>query len=85
MFKSVCPASIFAKSRTERLKGLIKYETISITTRKGSSTFGTPLGIKRLKKANWLFIIFISVIPTNKEKAIWKVNIICPVIVKPIG
>lgn len=83
MFNNVCPASIFAKSRTESENGLIKYDTTSITTRNGISGLGTPLGTKRFKKPNWLLIILISVIPKNKENAIWKVTIIWPVIVKP--
>lgn len=83
IFNSVCPASIFAKSRTDKLKGLIKYDTTSITTRKGIKGFGTPLGTKRLKKSVLLLKKLINVIPKNNENAIWNVKMICPVIVKP--
>jgi hypothetical protein len=74
---------MFAKSRTDKLKGRIKYDTTSMTTRNGTKGFGTPLGTKRLKKANWLLKRFISVIPKKSENAIWKVKIMWPVIVKP--
>ena len=70
IFRSVCPASIFAKSRTDKLKGLIKYDTTSITTRNGIKGLGTPLGTKRLKNSVLLLKKFINVIPKNKEKAI---------------
>jgi len=83
IFKGVCPANIFAKSRTERLKGLIRYDTTSIITRKGIKGFGTPLGTNRLKNSSLLLKKFIKVIPKNKENAIWKVKIMWPVIVKP--
>jgi len=38
-----------AKSLTDKLIGLLKYEIISITTIKGSNTTGTPLGTKSFK------------------------------------
>jgi hypothetical protein len=41
-----------------------------MTTRNGTKGFGTPLGTKRLKKANWLLKRFISVIPKKRENAI---------------
>jgi hypothetical protein len=83
IFKRVWPASIFAKSRTDKLNGLIRYETISIITRNGIRGFGTPLGTNKLKNSSLLLKKFIKVIPKNNEKAIWKVKIIWPVIVKP--
>lgn len=70
IFRRVCPANIFAKSRTDKLKGLIKYDTTSITTRNGIKGLGTPLGTKRLKNSVLLLKKFIKVIPKNKEKAI---------------
>jgi hypothetical protein len=48
----VCPASIFAKSRIERLKGRIAKEKTSITTMKSNKTFGTFCGTKSLKNFN---------------------------------
>ena len=36
-----------AKSLTDKLIGLLKYEIISITTINGSKTIGTPLGTKK--------------------------------------
>ena len=56
-----------------------------MTTRNGISGFGTPLGTNKLKNSTLLLKKLIRVIPKNKEKAIWKVNIIWPVIVKPYG
>ena len=41
-FNRVCPAIIFAKSLTERLIGLERYEIISIGTSKNNIGFGTP-------------------------------------------
>lgn len=70
IFNSVWPANILAKSRTDKLKGLIKYDTTSIITRKGIKGFGTPLGTKRLKKPVLLLKKLINVIPKNKENAI---------------
>ena len=70
IFNKVCPASILAKSRTERLNGLIKQETISMITKNGISGLGTPLGTNKFKNSNLLFIILISVIPKNNENAI---------------
>jgi hypothetical protein len=61
---------MLAKSRTDKLKGLIKYDTISIITRKGINGFGTPLGTKRLKKSVLLLKKLINVIPKNNENAI---------------
>lgn len=37
----ICPAIILAKSRRDKLNGLIKYEIISKTTRKGTRALGT--------------------------------------------
>lgn len=70
MFKSVCPANIFANSRTDKLKGLIRYDTTSMTTRNGINGFGTPLGTKRLKNSTLLLKKFIKVIPKKRENAI---------------
>jgi hypothetical protein len=70
IFRRVCPANILAKSRTDKLNGLIKYDTTSIMTRNGIKGFGTPLGTKRLKNSVLLLKKFIKVIPKNREKAI---------------
>ena len=48
-FIIVCPAIIFAKSLTDKLIGLLKYEIISITTIRGKRTIGTPLGTNNFK------------------------------------
>ncbi len=85
IFNKVCPANIFANNRTDKLNGRIKYETNSITTKNGTSGLGTPLGTNNLKKFSWLLNKLIMVMPTNTEKAIWKVRIMWPVIVKPYG
>jgi hypothetical protein len=61
---------MLAKSRTDKLNGLIRYETISIITKNGIKGFGTPLGINRLKNSNLLLMKFISVIPKKIENAI---------------
>ena len=66
IFNSVCPANIFAKSRTDKLKGLIKYDTTSIITRKGIKGFGTPLGTKRLKKSVLLLKKLIKRLKTGR-------------------
>ena len=49
-FIIVCPAIIFAKSLTDRLTGLTKYEIISIGMRRGASTIGIPGGTNKVKK-----------------------------------
>ena len=41
---NTCPATIFAKSRTERVSGLIKKEISSIINIIGAMNKGTPLG-----------------------------------------
>ena len=46
------PAIMFAKSLTDKLIGLLKYEIISITTINGSNTIGTPLGTIILNTQN---------------------------------
>ena len=48
-FSKVWPASILAKSLTDKLIGLLRYEIISMTTIKGNKTIGTPLGTKSFK------------------------------------
>jgi hypothetical protein len=52
ILSNVWPANILAKSRTDKLNGLIKYETTSITTKNGIKGLGTPLGTNKFKKAN---------------------------------
>jgi len=49
-FNKVCPANIFAKSRTERLTTLKVYETNSIGIKSNNKAKGAPAGRKRLKK-----------------------------------
>ncbi len=49
-FSVMWPASMLAKRRTDRLIGRDRKEITSIATTSGSSTPGTPLGTKRLKK-----------------------------------
>ena len=48
-FIIVWPAIMFAKSLTERLIGLLRYEITSMTTIKGNKTIGTPLGTNNFK------------------------------------
>ena len=45
----VCPAIMLAKSLTDKLMGLLKYEIISMTVIIGSKTIGTPLGTNIFK------------------------------------
>jgi hypothetical protein len=52
MLSRVWPANMLAKSRTDRLKGLIRYDTTSIITRKGIKGLGTPLGTNKFKNPN---------------------------------
>ena len=49
IFNNVCPAIIFAKSRTPSEMPRKAYEINSITTRKGESASGAPGGRKKLK------------------------------------
>ena len=51
-FKSVWPASIFAKSLTDKLIGLMQYEINSITKRSGWRINGVPEGKNNDKNPN---------------------------------
>ena len=72
--KRVCPASIFANKRIDRLKGRIKQDVTSIKTKKASKKEGTPAGIKNLKKVKQLQYKPKKVTPKNKMKAKLKVT-----------
>ena len=61
----VCPASIFANKRTDRLTGLLKKDIISIATIMGNKKIGTPDGANIFKKPTPFFIKPIIVTPTN--------------------
>ena len=70
----MCPAIIFAKSLTDKLTGLLKYEIISIIVINGKSTAGTPLGINIVKYFNPCFkkpIIVTAIKINNYEKTLW--------------
>ena len=76
-FIIVCPAIIFAKSLTDRLTGLDKYEITSIGTSKISIAFGTPLGAKKPRNlTNPCFRIAIKVTKIKMKNDIAKVTII---------
>lgn len=49
-FKTMWPAIMFANSRTDRVMGRTKNETISKMKIKGASQIGVPGGINKLKK-----------------------------------
>jgi len=49
-FLRVCPALLFAKSRTERLTTRKVYEINSIGTRRKSRGSGQPAGLNRLNR-----------------------------------
>jgi hypothetical protein len=61
----VCPASIFANKRTDRLTGLLKKDIISIATIMGNKKIGTPDGANIFKKPTPFFIKPIIVTPKN--------------------
>ena len=50
IFNKVCPATIFANSRTPKLNARAKYEINSIKASKGTNANGVPAGTKKLKK-----------------------------------
>ena len=81
-FNIVCPAIILAKSLTDRLMGLLRYEIISIILIIGSKTIGTPLGTKIFKYLNPCITNPSIVTPININKANVKVTIIWLVTVK---
>ena len=74
-FIIVCPAIMFANNLTDKLIGLLKYEIISITTIKGNSTIGTPLGTNSFKYPKPCFINPIIVTPIKMNAASIKVTI----------
>ena len=53
----VCPAIMFAKSRTPKLIARNIYETSSITTKKGERIKGAPGGRRKLKNVSHEFEI----------------------------
>ena len=72
-FKSVCPAIIFANSRTDKLIGRTRYEISSIKIRRIVNGNGVPDGINNFKKP----IPFLAkpVIVTPKKTTIAKANV----------
>ena len=76
---------MFAKSLTDKLIGRLKYEIISITTIKGSSTTGTPLGTNNFKYPNPCLIKPITVTHIKINAARTKVTMIWLVTVKVYG
>ncbi len=48
MFSRACPATIFANSRIPRLNARETYDTISITTSRGTRAVGVPAGRKNV-------------------------------------
>jgi len=78
----ICPAVIFAASRTERVIGRIIWLTVSIITINWDKARGVLKGTKCLKK--WfIFLWNLKTIKHNqKGKANLNVNIIWAVIVK---
>ena len=84
-FSKVWPASMLAKSLTDRLIGLLRYEIISITTINGNKTIGTPLGTKSFKYPSPCLINPIIVTPININAANTKVTMMWLVTVKEYG
>jgi hypothetical protein len=85
IYNNICPANMFAKSRTLRLIGRIKNEIISITTNRGNNQPGTFEGKNILKKLRPSVEIPTIIQPKKKLKAKNKVKAICAVIVKVYG
>ena len=52
ILSSVCPATIFANSRTPSDTARARYEMISIGTSSGIRAVGAPVGTKKLKKCS---------------------------------
>ena len=52
IYKRMCPANIFAKRRTDNEMGRNRKDNISITTNRGASHNGIPLGRNILKKSS---------------------------------
>lgn len=61
----MCPASIFANKRTDKLIGLLKKDIISITTNKGNKKTGMPDGANIFRNPNPFFAKPTIVTPIN--------------------
>lgn len=64
--KIKCPATIFAASRTLRVKGRIRFLTISIKTINGAKNTGDPTGTKWANILLVLFFKLITIYPNQK-------------------
>ena len=74
---SKCPATMLAASRTDRVKGRIKFLINSINTMKGIKIKGVPSGTKC---ANILFGVFsqaYTICPSQRGRAKEIVNVKC--------
>lgn len=72
----MCPASIFANNRTDKLIGRIQYDKTSIKVKIGSNHVGTPETIYNFKKWTLYLKNPRAVIPTkikNAMKAVIKI------------
>ena len=61
----VCPASMFANNRTDKLTGLLKKDIISIATIMGNKKIGTPEGANIFKNPIPFFAKPTIVTPIN--------------------
>ena len=73
-FSRVCPASILANNRTDRLIGRERYEITSIGISKGYMGSGVPGGTKKLKKCIPCFAKPNTVTPMKMTNANAKVT-----------
>jgi hypothetical protein len=82
IYNKVCPDSILAKSRIDKLKGRETYDKTSRTANIGLSAVGMLLGIKNKKKFNLNLKIDKNIKPNQYENAKVNVTTIELVIVK---
>jgi len=73
-FNIVCPASILANKRTDKLIGLLKKDIISMTTSNGNKKTGIPDGTNIFKNPNPFFTKPTIVTPINITIAKKKCN-----------
>jgi hypothetical protein len=85
IYNRICPANILANSRMAKLNGRIKKDNISITTSRGMSQLGIPLGKKIRKNCNRKVRRPTIIHAEKKLRDISNVNPMCAVIVNPKG
>jgi hypothetical protein len=69
ILSKICPESILAKSLTDKLTTLAKYEISSIINNAGIINKGTPDGKKILNQFSFWYCIPIIFIPIKKDNA----------------